>query len=387
MRHHRLGRFTNPSPESPMRVATGRSILTIAALCLAAACSDDSVTGPEGPLDLEPEPSTEAHRSPDPDIAVMTRNMYVGADVDAVIAALVTSDPADDQAALVNAIGTLQETDFPSRAAAMAREIERGRPHVVGLQEVSKIDITLPPIGVDLHLDFLPTLLAELSARGLQYDVAVRVRNIEAAPFPGVSLVDEDVILVDRRRVRVKETTSQNFTANIGPVAPGVALVRGWVSATIAIGGRAYTVASTHLESGDAPGLDQLRAAQATELAQALSGAGPNVLMGDLNDVPGSPMHHVLSSAGLTDVWALLQGTAVGHTCCHMANLSNPVKHFTKRIDYVFVRDGRERGAVTGVIRRIGDSATDRFPGPAHPLWPSDHAGLVARLATHQPRP
>jgi endonuclease/exonuclease/phosphatase family metal-dependent hydrolase len=370
-----------------MRVATARSILTIAALCLAPACSDDSVTGPAAPNELEPEPSTEAHRFSDPDLAVMTRNMYVGADVDAVIAALVTPDPADDQAALVAAIGTLQETDFPSRAAAMAREIDRARPHVVGLQEVSTIDITLPPLGVDLHLDFLPTLLAELSARGLRYDVAVRVRNIEAAPFPGVSLIDEDAILVDRRRVRIQETTAQNFTANIGPVAPGVALTRGWISARIAVGPRAYTVASTHLESGDAPGLDQLRAAQATELAQALTGPGPIVLMGDLNDLPGSPMHQVLSGAGLTDVWPLLRGTAVGYTCCHLANLSNTVQQFTKRIDYVFVQDGREPGAVTGVIRRIGASATDRFDGPAHPLWPSDHAGLVAWLDTQQPKP
>jgi mRNA deadenylase 3'-5' endonuclease subunit Ccr4 len=90
---------------------------------------------------------------------------------------------------------------------------------------------------------------------------------------------------------------------------------------------------------------------------------------------------------GLTDVWPLLRGTAVGYTCCHVANLSNAVQQFTKRIDYVFVRDGREGGAVTGVIRRIGDSATDRFAGPLHPLWPSDHAGLVARLDTHQPNP
>ena len=92
-----------------MRAANARSILAAAALCLAPACSDDSVTGPATPPDLGSAPSTEAHRLPDPDIAVMTRNMYVGADVDAVIAALVTPDPADDQAALVAAIGTLQE--------------------------------------------------------------------------------------------------------------------------------------------------------------------------------------------------------------------------------------------------------------------------------------
>ena len=37
----------------------------------------------------------------------MTWNMYVGADVDAVIAALLSPDPSDDQPALLAAIGTL----------------------------------------------------------------------------------------------------------------------------------------------------------------------------------------------------------------------------------------------------------------------------------------
>jgi endonuclease/exonuclease/phosphatase family metal-dependent hydrolase len=370
-----------------MRFATARFLLTIAALCLTApACSDESSDGPLSP-DTELEPAAEALGSADPDIAVLTRNMYVGADVDAVIGALATPDPADDQAALVAAISTLQETDFPARAAAMAREIERARPHVVGLQEVSKIDITLPPLAVDLHLDFLPALLAELAARGLHYELAVKVQNIVAAPFPGVSLVDEDAILVDRKRVQVQETTAKSFAANIGQVAPGVVLARGWVTARVMIGRRTYTVASTHLESGDAAGLDQLRAAQATELAQSLAGSGPVVLMGDLNDVPGSLMYQVLTGAGLTDAWPLLRGSGPGYTCCHASNLANATQQFFKRIDYVFVRDGRERGAVTGLIRRIGDARTDRFPGPLHPLWPSDHAGLVARLDTHQPRP
>jgi endonuclease/exonuclease/phosphatase family metal-dependent hydrolase len=369
--------------------AAARSVLAATLLSLvAAACSDDSVTGPTASHDTGAGPAEEALRlSPDPDIAVMTRNMYVGADVDAVIAALGTADAADDQAALVAAIATLQETDFPARAAAIAREIDRARPHVVGLQEVSRIDITLPPLGVDLHLDFLPTLLAELAARNLHYDVAVRVRNIEAAPFPGVSLVDEDAILVDRKRVRVQETGARSFAANLGQVAPGVVLARGWVSAKITIGNRGYTVASTHFESGDVAGLDQLRAAQATELAQALAGPGPTVLMGDLNDVPGSPMYQVLTGAGLTDAWPLLRGSTAGFTCCHAVNLANAMQQFTKRIDYVFVRDGREGGTVTGAIQRIGDATTDRFPGPLHPLWPSDHAGLVARLDTHQPKP
>ena len=39
------------------------------------------------------------------------RSMYVGADVDAVIAALATSDPADDQTALLAAIAAVSWRD------------------------------------------------------------------------------------------------------------------------------------------------------------------------------------------------------------------------------------------------------------------------------------
>ncbi len=366
-----------------MRVT--RSLLAAAAVCLAAACSDESSDGVASPFDPEVDPIPEASHTSRPDIAVMTRNLYVGADVDAVIGALLTSDPADDQAALLAAISTLEETHFPARAAAIAGEIARTRPHVVGLQEVSTVDISLPPLGVEVHLDFLPMLLAELSARGLQYEIAARVRNIEAAPFPGVSLIDEDALLVDGARVEVHGTSAQRFTANLGEVAPGVLLARGWVTATVTIGRRTYTIASTHLESGDAPGLDQLRAAQAAELAQALAGAAPAILMGDLNDLPASPMYQVLIGAGFIDVWDALRPGSRGYTCCHLPDLSNRAQDFHKRIDYVFARDGKQGGRLSGRIHRLGDDPADRFSGPAHRLWPSDHAGLVARLDTHQP--
>jgi len=135
-------------------------------------------------------------------VGVVTRNLYVGTDVDAVIAALRTPDPGDDLPALMQAIETLGRTNFPARAAAITDEIARARPHAVGLQEVSKIDLVLPPLGVEIHKDFHPTPLAELRNRGLpEYEVAAQVKNIEAAPFPGVSLVDFDVLLVGKRRL------------------------------------------------------------------------------------------------------------------------------------------------------------------------------------------
>lgn len=352
-----------------------RRSLLIATLIVAGACSDQSDT-PFGPDAMDP---ATVHPGSS-DLVVMTRNLYVGADVDAVIAALASPDPADDIPALLAAVATLQETDFPARASAVADEIARFRPHAVGLQEVSTVDLTIPPLGVDLHLDFLPVLQAELAERGLTYDVAARVRNIEAAPLPGVRLLDDDVLLVDRNRVTVQSAAGQHFTTNLGQVAPGVVLQRGFVRANVVIGGEAYVIASTHLESGSAAGLDQLRALQAGELAQAIGSAPDAIVMGDLNDGPGSLMHQVLEGAGLADAWAALRPGVVGFTCCHLADLSDQIAPFSQRIDYVFVRGVSHGGDLLGQISRTGELPAERVAGPEHPIWPSDHAGLIARL-------
>ena len=314
-------------------------------------------------------------------VTVMTRNLYVGADVDAVIAAIVSPDPADDLPALAAAIQMFGETDFSRRAGAIADEIARTRPHVVGLQEVSDIDLSLPPLGVDIHQRFLPILLSALAARGLDYAVTAQVQNIDAAPLPGVQLVDYDVLLTDRERVTVIASGGKNFSANLGTVAPGVTLQRGYVTADATIGGVGYTFASTHLESGNAAGLAGLRAVQIGELAQELSGKSRVVVMGDLNDAPDSPMHLTLSNAGFLDVWAVLRPGTAGYTCCHATDLANVAQTFDQRLDYVWSRGlGQGSGAGIGQVALVGEVPADRIAGPSHSIWPSDHAGLVALL-------
>ena len=352
-----------------------RRLLLSATIVLAGACSDQSDT-PFSPDAADPTSVQQGAG----DLEIMTRNLYVGADVDAVIAALASPDPADDVPALLAAVATLGQTDFPARASAVADEIARFRPHAVGLQEVSTVDLTIPPLGVDLHLDFLPVLQQELAERGLAYDIAARVRNIEATPLPGVSLLDEDVLLIDRNRVTVQGAAGVHFTANLGQVAPGVVLQRGYVRANVLIGGETYVIASTHLESGGAAGLDQLRALQAGELAQALGSAPDAIVMGDLNDVPGSLMHQAFESGGFTDLWAALRPGVVGFTCCHLPDLSDQVAPFSQRIDYVFVRGVTPRESPQGQIWHTGELPADRVAGPAHSIWASDHAGLVAQL-------
>ena len=347
------------------------------AAVLAVGCTDRIPTAPIG--DFKVSSSSSAN---DGAITVMTQNLYVGADVDAVIGALASPDPTDDVPALLFAIQTLGETDYPARADAVADAIARGRPHVVGLQEVSVIDIDLTGLGlpVVVHLDFLAILQAKLAERGLHYELAAKVENITAAPLPGISLIDHDAMLVDADRVTVGSAGGQNFAVNVGMVAPGVVLKRGWVWARVTIDGQPYTFVSLHAEADLAGAhLDGLRALQLGEVVGTVSGGGDArvVMMGDFNDVPGSLMHQVVTGAGFTDVWAALRPGVIGFTCCHLPNLSDHVAPFSQRIDYVVTRGITGPG---GKVDRFGEVPADRLAGPAHPIWPSDHAGVTATL-------
>jgi hypothetical protein len=370
-----------PEEEPMQRITTiGWLGLTL----LSAACATDSPTAGGGPDDgnywIRNNGAGQA--------GFMTRNLYVGADVDAVIGALASSDPSDDLPALLTALGELAATDWPARARAIAAEIARERPHAVGLQEVSTVDVDLSGFGIPAyHADFLPTLLSELSALGLNYTVAAQVQNTVAQPMPGVGLIDQDALLIDADRVTLAGAPfGKTFTYNIGQVAPGVTIVRGFVRVDAVIGGQPWTIISTHLESGGQEGLDQLRAAQMQEVAAYLPPSGPAVVLGDLNDDPGSPMYQVAMGAGLTDVWAAVHPSEPGYTCCHASDLSDTRPELDQRIDYVLSR-GTAPGddGEFGRIRLIGMRQSDRIAGPDHPIWPSDHAGLSATLRAPRP--
>src|SRR3989441_9141981 len=303
-----------------------RRLLLIVPAALLLACTEQNHVGPLSSYNItSPPPSAR-------DITVMTQNLYVGADVDLVIRALGTPDPGDDFPALMFAIQTVGKTDFPARAEAIADKIARARPHAVGLQEVSQINIDLRPLGVPVVVDqdFLALLQAALAARGLHYQVAATSDNINVTLVSGlVRLRDHDALLIDADRVTVNQASGQDFSVNLGQVAPGVVLIRGWVFARTTIAGRSYTFASAHTEAnlaGAPPGLlEQIRAAQVGEMVATIGASDRVVLMGDLNDRPGSPMHGVLTGAGYTGPWSAMHpgGGADGLTCCHVADLSD----------------------------------------------------------------
>jgi hypothetical protein len=367
------------------RVMKNRIPIFVAGIAaLAMGCSPETATEPA--LVENAATPAELHRSRS-DLVVMSQNLYVGADVDAVILALMSGDPAP---ALIAAAANLQETDFPTRAAGFAEVVARKRPHVIGLSEVSKIDIDLDltPLGgphIVYHVDFLTELKQALRNRHLHYRVAAIEKNLEAVPIPGVSLIDYDVMLVDARRVAIgRDIVARNFTNNIGLVqGTNISLVRGFVSVPIKVDGERYRVTSAHLES-DLAGQNAapLRAAQMQELLGVIGDARHAVLMGDLNDFTTSDMYQLAVAAGFTDLWAALQPGTDGFTCCHAVNLTD-TRVMNQRIDYIFARGfERRHDPVDGFIRLFGALPSEMIPGPVHPIFVSDHAGLVAGLET-----
>jgi endonuclease/exonuclease/phosphatase family metal-dependent hydrolase len=364
-------------------------------LALVAACADQ---GPTGPV---PDLHRRGGGGPDHDrsgVTVMTRNLYLGADVDPIIAA---TDPAQIPLLVSQAWATVQATDFAERAGALADEIARARPHLVGLQEVALFRIQVPgdaALGgttpaTAVAIDFLAVLLEALAARGLDYRPVATVQDsdlevpgiVSLAPlaFFDIRFTDRDVILA-RGDVRVRHAQGATF-ATVLPVSVGGipgAIVRGWTSVETTIRGRSFRFVNTHLET---PAAAPVQAGQAAELLAVLNASSlPTLLVGDINsaaDGSTTPTYAQLRDAGLVDAWTADHRRARGYTCCQAEDLRNGASLLRERIDVILLRGGRSlrHGRIAGGVDAevVGDAQRDRTPSG---LWPSDHAGVVARF-------
>ncbi len=209
-----------------MRAA--RSLCLLSAVLLAVGCSD-SPTEPGSQALSADELEVGAGK-----VAVVTRNLYVGTDVDAVIAAL--AGAGDPQTALIQAIQTLAQTNFPARLP-QSRTRSLGRvPTRSGCRKSPRSTWYCRHSGWTSTRTSCPRCwpsCASAACRNTGWPP--RSRTSKRHHSPGVSLVDYDALLVDTRRVKVGATSAQNFSANLGNVAPGVVLKRGWVSAAVTI--------------------------------------------------------------------------------------------------------------------------------------------------------
>ena len=115
-----------------------------------------------------------------PPVKVMTRNLYLGAELAPVFAASSIPETPDLLAKAAQQYQMVQATDFPARAKVLAQEITEADPILVGLQEASLwrrgepgvLDGPATPATTVVY-DFLQILLDELAAQGQPYTVLV----------------------------------------------------------------------------------------------------------------------------------------------------------------------------------------------------------------------
>lgn len=336
------------------------------------------------------------------ELRVMTRNLYIGAEIQSLAAAQTQEDfILGVQAALEQ----MADNNFRERAEALAEEIVEKKPQIIGLQEVYRLTTTMsvmddqPPF-----FDYLEELLNELNLRGECYYPAATVTNLDFGPIPTplygfVRVTDRDVILarcdietdvVDLTvfcpdRQSVDGCNYQVVAEAETPVGP-ISFQRGFVGVDTMYG-RFF---NTHLEVRNpdptnplSPLVQRFQAQELMSVVNLVNESndpnGPTIIVGDINSSPedvdsimGFQSPYTQLADVYYDTWTLRPGKPKGYTCCFDEDLSVDADLY-ERIDMIFTNEFPERVKANVV----GNNQTDQsFSG----LWPSDHAGVVARI-------
>ena len=266
-------------------------------------------------------PAQANERSPFDVVTTMTRNQYFGADINAVLEA---QNFEEFFAAALEILAQVEANDFPTRARALAADIARARPDLIGLQEVSDFRLNGQNVGPPF-VDHLQETLDALAELGQSYVVAATVTNLSVTLpldvdgdgiFELVSIADRDVILA--REGIPFERLAGNATEGglcgvllpspvpnppqflstpsadgcsysvlatpLTPIGP-FPIQRGFVAIDADVRGNTYRFVNTHLEGQElGPSVQALQAAELVATLDALTPPGrPILLVGDFN--------------------------------------------------------------------------------------------------------
>ncbi|MCB0751065.1 MAG: endonuclease/exonuclease/phosphatase family protein, partial [Ignavibacteriae bacterium] len=319
------------------------------------ACKEND---PVSPLDNQSDAVPEKQNSSPKNITVMTRNIYVGTDVDRL---LMAEDPEQIPLIVTELMQMLEATNFPDRAVSLAQEIAATQPHLIGLQEVSLFRIQSPGDFVlggkspakDVLIDYLDVLLQTMASMDLHYEVAAKVENFDIElpmvtsqdpTFDDIRLTDYDVILV-KKGIKISNVEERNYRVKLTIPEMGIEIPRGYCAVTAEINGMKYRFVNTHLEDADQGGpLLKIQLAQAAELLIRLAKVKiPVILVGDFNSAAqDEPTYRLVTLTNrYKDTWLLNSSVENpdGFTYGHDLDLLNTSQKFWKRIDHVFVRE------------------------------------------------
>jgi endonuclease/exonuclease/phosphatase family metal-dependent hydrolase len=344
-------------------------------------------------------------------VNVMTRNLYLGADLAPPIAAKSVGEFTEANGQVLREVTA---NDFPTRAKGLAKEIKQKDPDLVGLQEVALWRTAPPdlspvtsgegPKATDVRYDYLQLLLDQLNKGKVRYRVAVAQDEFDfeapadengrpgdgpngAIPNAEINgrLTMRDVILAKvGGDVKVTHPQAGHFEHLLVEKVSGVpvTVTRGWTAVDARVrGSKKFRFVNTHLESFDDPSqVPSIRSQQAGELVApggpATTGL-PVILVGDLNSdddtvsTGDQQAYRTLLAAGMRE-----RSTNKPLGCCLNASLlregaGGSVADFDHQVDHVMTRDPKQ-------VKLRSSSVTGRTP--VNGFWDSDHAGLFSSL-------
>ncbi len=366
-------------------------------------------------------------------LTVMTRNLYLGADLSPALQATDVNGAVD---AAFQIEQQVHRTQFPTvRAALLANEIKKRKPDVVGLQEAAlwrtgPYDlgaVTTGPKATQVDPqggDFLSDLLRRLNKGGkkgkkgaasakkkappVRYRIGVVKTEFDfelpvnqgtggltvcPAQCHNERLTMRDAILV-RKGVKISNASSGTFNTLLRVKVGGVLNVdvtRGWAAVDAKVKGKKVHVVDSHFEAFDSgasnTGSDGktypkggIREAQAKQLIAPggpATSKHPTLLIGDFNS--DSPVHGDQVDPGdalayralLAGGWSERAFTPPPFGCCIQdPNLSSPsATGVTHRVDHIMSNTKKLKFKKGGL--------TSTF---ANGLWSSDHFGVWSQL-------
>jgi hypothetical protein len=352
----------------------------------------------------------QGHDKKSDPVRVMTRNIYLGADLGPGLAA---PGPIQFFAANGEILRQVTRTNFPLRAEALAKEIKREDPDLVGLQEVALWRTAPPsldpvfsePSATTVRYDFLQLLLDQLNKHKQRYSAVVVQPEFDfeapadendtpgdgPSPDPTGLLADTEIngrltmrdVILARKGTDIANPQAGHFENLLTVTAAGVLpidITRGWTALDAKVHkSRWFHFVNTHLEAfDDETEVPSIRAQQAGELVAtdgpALSTL-PVILVGDLNSdrdtevQPGDAQaYNVMAGAGFVN-----RDTSNPLSCC----LTDPdlvggsLADFNHKVDHIMTSSPNlvklKRSVVVGL-------------GKVNGLFPSDHAGIASWL-------
>jgi endonuclease/exonuclease/phosphatase family metal-dependent hydrolase len=384
-------------------LARGRVVLAAAALLGLIAAFAAAVAADAGAAKAQPRSA---------EVRVMTRNLYLGADLGPAIAA---ASPSAFAAANGQILRDVDTNNFPVRAKGLAKEIISKNPDLVGLQEVAlwRTNETpnLGPASGDpktataVKYDFLKSLMSRLNKGKKRYRI-VKVQNefdfeapadynntpgdsdgsaVEMALMPDAEMngrltMRDAIIARIGAGVRTRNAKSGVFKNLYTPTVSGipVPVTRGWVSVDAKVrGSRLFHFVDTHLEAFE----NDAKEKQAKELIKRGGPARsklPVLLVGDLNSDDNTvsatngdrKAYNALKRFGFRD-----RATENPMSCCIDSDILTDnlgsVSDFDHHIDHILTDTPNK-------VRKISAAVTGRQP--ANGYWDSDHAGVFSKL-------